>query len=171
MRRRRRRRRRFLNQAEIWFQQLIRFSCAMYDGSFAFSCKSEADQSQAQAYLHQFEHLRNRACIAIRSALQKSLEKSVAQVDSTNCLMKRDCCYYHSHCLHPLVLPLSLVLLHRLLALLTLPLLLLLPRLLCPFVLVLCLLLLPALLTGFTVFSSFSSGMCFTVVHCVSIAH
>jgi len=39
------------------------------------------DFSQAQAYLHQFEHLRNRACIAMRSALQRSLEKSLAQVE------------------------------------------------------------------------------------------
>jgi hypothetical protein len=39
------------------------------------------DFCQAQAYTHQFEHLRNRACIMIRSTLQKSLEHSTQQVE------------------------------------------------------------------------------------------
>lgn len=51
------------------------------DGSIAF-LEAHDDFCQAQAYLHQFEHLRNRACLSIRSALQKSLEKSMAQVES-----------------------------------------------------------------------------------------
>lgn len=50
------------------------------DGSIAF-LETHHDFCQAQAYLHQFEHLRNRACISLRSALQRSLEKSLAQVE------------------------------------------------------------------------------------------
>eukprot|EP00927_Polykrikos_kofoidii_P071556 TRINITY_DN67817_c0_g1_i1.p1 TRINITY_DN67817_c0_g1~~TRINITY_DN67817_c0_g1_i1.p1 ORF type:complete len:899 (+),score=197.02 TRINITY_DN67817_c0_g1_i1:64-2760(+) len=50
------------------------------DGSIGF-LEAHDDFCQAQAYLHQFEHLRNKACLAIRSAVQKSLEKSVAQVE------------------------------------------------------------------------------------------
>merc|ERR1719456_381885 len=50
------------------------------DGSISF-LENHHDFCQAQAYLHQFEHLRNRACISMRSALQKSLEKSTAQVE------------------------------------------------------------------------------------------
>eukprot|EP00403_Amphidinium_massartii_P022450 CAMPEP_0178399632 /NCGR_PEP_ID=MMETSP0689_2-20121128/15378_1 /TAXON_ID=160604 /ORGANISM="Amphidinium massartii, Strain CS-259" /LENGTH=887 /DNA_ID=CAMNT_0020020411 /DNA_START=107 /DNA_END=2766 /DNA_ORIENTATION=- len=50
------------------------------DGSISF-LEAHPEFCQSQAYLHQFEHLRNRACIAIRSAVQKSLEKSQAQVE------------------------------------------------------------------------------------------
>merc|ERR1719188_2388963 len=50
------------------------------DGSIAF-LEAHDDFCQAQAYLHQFEHLRNRACISVRSALQKSFEKSLAMVE------------------------------------------------------------------------------------------
>lgn len=50
------------------------------DGSIAF-LEAHYDFCQAQAYLHQFEHLRNRACISIRSVLQKALEKSMSQVE------------------------------------------------------------------------------------------
>lgn len=50
------------------------------DGSIAF-LETHYEFAQSQAYMHQFEHLRNRACIAMRSALQKSLEKSASQVE------------------------------------------------------------------------------------------
>jgi len=50
------------------------------DGSIEF-LEAHNDFCQAQAYLHQFEHLRNRACISVRSALQKSLEKSIVVVE------------------------------------------------------------------------------------------
>eukprot|EP00929_Paragymnodinium_shiwhaense_P112153 TRINITY_DN80407_c0_g1_i1.p1 TRINITY_DN80407_c0_g1~~TRINITY_DN80407_c0_g1_i1.p1 ORF type:complete len:898 (-),score=170.51 TRINITY_DN80407_c0_g1_i1:140-2782(-) len=51
------------------------------DSSIAF-LESHSDFCQAQAYLHQFEHLRDRARMAVCSALQRSLEKSTAQVDA-----------------------------------------------------------------------------------------
>lgn len=50
------------------------------DSSIAF-LESHHDFCQAQAYLHQFEHLRNRACVSMRSVVQRSLEKSMAQVE------------------------------------------------------------------------------------------
>lgn len=50
------------------------------DASIAF-LEAHPDFFQAQAYLHQFEHLRNRACISVRAALQRSLEKTTAQVE------------------------------------------------------------------------------------------
>jgi len=50
------------------------------DGSIGF-LEAHYDFCQAQAYLHQFEHLRNRACISIRSVVQKALEKSMSQVE------------------------------------------------------------------------------------------
>jgi hypothetical protein len=50
------------------------------DASIAF-LEAHHDFCQAQAHAHQFEHLRNRACIYMRSALQKSLEKSASQVE------------------------------------------------------------------------------------------
>lgn len=50
------------------------------DESIAF-LEAHPDFIQSQASLHQFEHLRNRACLAVRSALQRSLEKSSTQVE------------------------------------------------------------------------------------------
>ncbi|CAJ1349489.1 unnamed protein product [Effrenium voratum] len=50
------------------------------DGSITF-LEAHPDFCQAQAYTHQFEHLRNRACLALRSTLQRSLEKSATQVE------------------------------------------------------------------------------------------
>lgn len=50
------------------------------DGSISF-LESHQGFSQAQQYLHQFEHLRSRACISVRSMLQRSLEKSTAMVE------------------------------------------------------------------------------------------
>mmetsp|Transcript_29767 Transcript_29767/g.68542 ORF Transcript_29767/g.68542 Transcript_29767/m.68542 type:complete len:934 (+) Transcript_29767:157-2958(+) len=50
------------------------------DASITF-LEAHPEFCQSQAYLHQFEHLRNRACIAMRSAVQKSLEKSQTQVE------------------------------------------------------------------------------------------
>lgn len=51
------------------------------DGSIAF-LEAHSDFCQAQTFLHQFEHLRNRACISVKAALQKSLEKSTSQVEA-----------------------------------------------------------------------------------------
>jgi len=50
------------------------------DGSIAF-LETHYDFAQSQGYLSQFEHLRNKACMLIRSAVQKSLEKSTSQVE------------------------------------------------------------------------------------------
>ena len=50
------------------------------DGSLGF-LELHPDFCQAQPYTHQFEHLRNRACLALRSTVQRSLEKSLAQVE------------------------------------------------------------------------------------------
>eukprot|EP00435_Cladocopium_sp_Y103_P024285 s2578_g5.t4 len=50
------------------------------DGSLSF-LELHPDFCQAQPYTHQFEHLRNRACLALRSTVQRSLEKSLAQVE------------------------------------------------------------------------------------------
>lgn len=50
------------------------------DGSAIF-LEAHTDFCQGQAYMHQFEHLRNRACLLLRSTLQRSLEKSLMQVE------------------------------------------------------------------------------------------
>ncbi|CAK9101651.1 unnamed protein product [Durusdinium trenchii] len=50
------------------------------DGSIEF-LEAHPDFCQAQPYTHQFEHLRNRACLALRSTVTRSLEKSLAQVE------------------------------------------------------------------------------------------
>ncbi|CAE7326141.1 COG3, partial [Symbiodinium necroappetens] len=50
------------------------------DGSISF-LEAHPDFCQASAYMSQFEHLRNRACLAMRSSLQKSLERSAAHVE------------------------------------------------------------------------------------------
>mmetsp|Transcript_28655 Transcript_28655/g.90418 ORF Transcript_28655/g.90418 Transcript_28655/m.90418 type:complete len:874 (+) Transcript_28655:93-2714(+) len=73
---------RVLDQGSVTIQQPDVFASTLdqLDGSIAF-LESHPDFCQAQAYSHQFEHLRNRACISIRSVLQKSLEKSLSQVE------------------------------------------------------------------------------------------
>ncbi|CAK0901005.1 unnamed protein product, partial [Prorocentrum cordatum] len=61
-------------------QEDLAFVLDQLDGSIEF-LEAHTDFCQAQAYLNQFEHLRNRACISVRSALQKSLERSIVVVE------------------------------------------------------------------------------------------